>query len=391
MSTTVPNTNTTQLERGTAHPVGSTGHNLFNKDSHHNNTTNTMNSNQTSTFSKEGMHANTGAGDTYGHSDTIVKTGQYATGLENNTTSVPLRGTAHLPSAVSDKNQMATGHAGLTGHHAVGTGVAGTGVGAAHLPAGSAVPVVGGQQNVITGVNNVPTAGAQMQNTLPNAANRDGLVVNDGIGGPLGGAVILGGQCECLANGGACSHGAGQCVCRGCTSQATTVNPGINIGVSTAQYTAPAGSSGFGGGVNDRGTGIAGLVQPNPASQMAGHHTTGTGHHGTTAATTGTTHHGGLSGLFHHNKDNTTHTTGTDHHATTGHGLTGSHHTGTTTAATTGTGLTGATGMHHAARNVDGDGHHALGGSNIGTSNIGTTNAAGTNTMGTNTYTAPRI
>lgn len=192
MSATVPVNNvnnTTQLERGTAHPVGSTGHHLFNKDHHATNTTN-HSSNQ---FAKDNMNANTGAGDTYGHSDNIVKTGQYATGLENNTTAVPLRNTAHLPSSVSDSHNQATGHGtGLTGTHnagMVGTGL--NGAGATHLPAGSAVPVVGGQQNVITGVNNVPSAGPQLQNTAPNAVNRDGLVVNDGIGGPLGGAVIL--------------------------------------------------------------------------------------------------------------------------------------------------------------------------------------------------------
>jgi len=344
MSTTIPINNTTQLERGTAHPIGSTG---FNKtDSHHTNT----NTHNTSTFAKDGMHANTGAGDTYGHSDTIVKTGQYPTGIENNTTGVPLRTTAHLPSSVSDRNHQP---------HGAGLAAAATGAHAAHLPAGNAVPVVGGHQNVITGVNNVPTAGPQMQNTVPNAANRDGLVVNDGLGGPLGGAVILGGQCECLANGGACSHGAGKCVCRGCTSQATTVNPGINIGVSTAQYTAPAGTSGFGGGVADKGTGIAGLVQPNPV------------------VNTTNTHHG-LTG---------------NHHTTTGHGLTGSHHTGSNTAAAAGA-VAGASAMHHASRNVDGDGRHTLGsghhttGSNIiGTNTLGSnTNTVGTGLPGTNTY-----
>jgi len=73
---------------------------------------------------------------------------------------------------------------------------------------------------------------------------------------------VLGGQCECTRNGGVCSHGAGQCVCRGCTTRATTVNPGINIGISTNQYTAPVGTTGIGGGVADPGTGIAGQVRP---------------------------------------------------------------------------------------------------------------------------------
>jgi len=323
---TIPTNNATQLERGTAHPDAG-HHGLFHKtDASHSVNPTTNNLHQTSTFSKDGMHANTGAGDTYGHSDTIVKTGQYATGLENSTTNVPLRTTAHLPSSVSDSHHNAVGH-GLV-------------AGAAHQQAGAAVPIVGGHENVRTGVNNIPTAGPQIQNTIPNAANRDGLVVNDGLGGPLGGAVVLGGQCECLANGGACKHGAGACVCRGCTAQSTTVNPGINIGVSTAQYTAPAHTSGLGGGVGEHGTGIAGLVQPNTVNTTMAH---------TTAApVVGTT----------------------GHH----HGLTGSHHT-TSTAATTAaaTGLTGAA-MHHTGRNVDGDGHHALNHGNT----VGTDTHAGT-------------
>jgi len=147
----------------------------------------------------------------------------------------------------------------------VKTGGYTTGLEAAHgtaAPSGHAVPVTAYNQNVIGGtpITNQPTAGAQLQNTVPNAANRDGLVVNDGIGGARGGAAILGGQCECTMNGGHCAHGAGNCVCRGCTTKATTINPGINIGVSTTQYTAPAGTTGIGGGVMERGTGIAGLV-----------------------------------------------------------------------------------------------------------------------------------
>jgi len=111
-------------------------------------------------------------------------------------------------------------------------------------PAGHAVPVTAYNQSAVTGtqITNQPNAGAQLQNTVPNAANRDGLVVNDGIGGARGGAAILGGQGESEI------------------AKATTVNPGINIGVSTTQYTAPAGTSGIGGGVAERGTGIAGLV-----------------------------------------------------------------------------------------------------------------------------------
>lgn len=381
---TVPVNNTNQMERGTAHPIGSTGHHgLFHKSDNHNTTHPTTNT-STNQFAKEGMHANTGAGDTYGHSDTIVKTGQYATGLENNTTTVPLRNTAHLPSSVSGSHNQAV-------NQPINSGLTGT---AAHLPAGTAVPIVGGHENIRTGVNNVPTAGPQFQNTVPNAANRDGLVVNDGLGGPLGGAVVLGGQCECLANGGACSHGAGRCVCRGCTSQSTTVNPGINIGVSTAQYTAPAHTSGLGGGVGEHGTGIAGLVQPNALSQRAGnctciqkdgvckckngvctcsncksHSTSMTGHH----ADKPKEHHG----LFgHHSKDNTT------HHSTA------TNTAAATTAATTvpvtqhhNSGLSGM--MHHNSKNVDGDGHHAL--NNQGLNNqgiIGNTNTVGTDTHG---------
>lgn len=133
-------------------------------------------------------------------------------------------------------------------------------------PAGHAVPVTSYNQGVVAGgvpVTNVPTGGAQIQNTVPNAANRDGMVVNDGLGGARGGAAVLGAQCECTMNGGQCQHGAGACVCRGCTTKATTINPGINIGVSTTQYTAPAGTTGIGGGVAEYGTGIAGLMHTN--------------------------------------------------------------------------------------------------------------------------------
>lgn len=380
---TVPVTNvnnTTQLERGTAHPVGSSDgkHGLFHKSDNHHNTTHPVTTNTSTNYAKEGMHANTGAGDTYGHSDTIVKTGQYATGLENNTTTVPLRNTMHLPSSVSGSNNQVV-------NQPINSGLAGN---AAHLPAGAAVPVIGGHENLRTGVNNVPTAGPQIQNTVPNAANRDGLVVNDGLGGPLGGAVVLGGQCECLASGGACKHGAGACVCRGCTSQSTTVNPGINIGVSTAQYTAPAHTSGLGGGVGERGTGIAGLVHPNALS----------GHHADTHHTDKPhKEHHGLFGHHsdkdkHHDKhhDSTHHTTGvttvpattTVPVATTGSGLTNLHNT-----STTGTGLTG---MHHTARNVDGDGHHAI---NTGLNNQGIINqgVTGTNTYGTDTTGVRRV
>lgn len=106
----------------------------------------------------------------------------------------------------------------------------------------------------------VPVAAAH--HTIPSGANGDGLLVASNLGGPLGGSVVLGGQCECTRNGGKCGHGAGQCSCRGCTTAATSINPGINIGVSTHQYTAPVGTSGIGGGVADPGVGMSGVVNP---------------------------------------------------------------------------------------------------------------------------------
>jgi len=77
---------------------------------------------------------------------------------------------------------------------------------------------------------------------------------------------VLGGQCECTMNGGSCNHGQGKCICRGCTTRATTVHPGINLGMSTTQYTAPVTTTGIGGGVADPGVGIAGVVHPVNAS-----------------------------------------------------------------------------------------------------------------------------
>jgi len=157
-----------------------------------------------------GTHGHTGAGETSG-TDTLVKTGEYSTGLEAQ------------PGA---------------------------------YPTNTAVPIVGNSyQNRVSGVAGAPgVVGAP--------GSGDGLAVGSSIGGPLGGSVVLGGQCECTMNGGTCSHGAGKCVCRGCTTRATTVNPGINIGVSTTQYTAPVGTTGIGGGVADPGVGIAGRLQP---------------------------------------------------------------------------------------------------------------------------------
>jgi len=141
------------------------------------------------------------------------------------------------------------------------------------VPGGaSAVEVVGNSyQNRVSGVPNNPTVPLQApgtmgvggpSSTVGGAHNGDGLVVDNSLGGVFGSGVVLGGQCECLRNGGTCEHGAGQCVCRGCTTRATTVNPGVNIGISTTQYTAPAGTSGIGGGVTEPGVGIAGMVHP---------------------------------------------------------------------------------------------------------------------------------
>lgn len=99
------------------------------------------------------------------------------------------------------------------------------------------IPVVGdSHQNRIVGM--AGAAGpAPRVNAGPLHSGVSGAPV--GVGGSLGGAVVLGGQCECLMNGGTCSHGAGQCKCRGCATPATTVNPGQNIGVSdTVDHTA---------------------------------------------------------------------------------------------------------------------------------------------------------
>jgi hypothetical protein len=103
-------------------------------------------------------------------------------------------------------------------------------------------------------------ANAPVTHTQAGNNNSDGLALVSGLGGPLGGSVVLGGQCECTRNNGVCSHGAGKCMCRGCTAAATTINPGINIGVSTTQYTAPVGTSGLGGGVAESGTGMSGVM-----------------------------------------------------------------------------------------------------------------------------------
>jgi len=177
-------------------------------------TTTTTNTNNNTNRNMNTTHGHSGAGVTSG-TDDLVKTGNYSTGLE--------RGGNGYPS--------------------------------------NAVPIIGNtHQNRVSGVATVPgVAGGMMPG---NVGSGDGLVVNNGLGGPLGGSVVMGGQCECTMNGGSCQHGAGKCVCRGCTTRATTINPGINVGVSTTQYTAPVGTTGIAGGVTDPGVGIAGVVNP---------------------------------------------------------------------------------------------------------------------------------
>ena len=100
----------------------------------------------------------------------------------------------------------------------------------------------------------------QQQHTVPSGATGDGLVVDSNIGGPLGGSKVVGGRGDS-------------------NTDATSVNPGINIGVSTHQYTAPVGTSGIGGGVLDSGTGMAGVVHPtNPIGQPVSTKTANTTH-----------------------------------------------------------------------------------------------------------------
>ena len=107
------------------------------------------------------------------------------------------------------------------------------------------------QRRATTATTTTATATTTMpqpQHTVPSGATGDGLVVDSNIGGPLGGSKVVGGT--------------------GRTNDATSVNPGINIGVSTHQYTAPVGTSGIGGGVADPGVGMAGVVHPtNPIGQ----------------------------------------------------------------------------------------------------------------------------
>ena len=99
-----------------------------------------------------------------------------------------------------------------------------------------------------TTTTSAATAAPQVHHTVPSGVTGDGLVVDSNIGGPLSDASVRG--------------------ARSSASDATTLNPGINIGVSTHQYTAPVGTSGLGGGVGEKGTGMAGVVHgTNPLGQ----------------------------------------------------------------------------------------------------------------------------
>jgi len=207
---------------------------------HHHHPTTTTNTSTTTTTSN---NPNTNTNTTHGHtggpgvlgSEKLVKTGEYATGLESG----------------SSSGIYSTGGSGFS--------------------AASAVPVVGDSyQSRVSGVPNNSNMNYIPGNSMPGSIqptvsgynNNNGLVVDNSIGGALGSAVVLGGQCECTRNGGVCEHGDGKCICRGCTTRATTVNPGINVGISTNQYTAPVGTTGIGGGVADPGVGIAGMIHP---------------------------------------------------------------------------------------------------------------------------------
>jgi len=138
----------------------------------------------------------------------------HTTHTNTTTTGVPVHTTGHTTTTTTTHT---------TGAHPVAhttPGVVHTGpvahTGPVNGPASIAVPIVGdSHKNVVTGSNIAP--GVQQ------------------AGGPLGGGILLGGQCECLRNGGTCKHGAGQCNCRGCVTPDTTVNPGVNVGVSTGQ------------------------------------------------------------------------------------------------------------------------------------------------------------
>lgn len=124
------------------------------------------------------------------HNDGVVKTGDYVTGLE--------------------------------------PGIAGSALGP------TPIPVVGNShQNRIAGAPmTTGPAPAVNAGNLHTTAGTGGPAMA-GVSGPLGGGIVLGGQCECMRNGGACAHPSGQCPCRGCSTASTVVNPGMNLGVSS--------------------------------------------------------------------------------------------------------------------------------------------------------------
>lgn len=164
--------------------------------SHHHPQSHSTSTQSTGTDPNAPMMGRTGAEETAGN-DRVVKTGDYVTGLE--------------PAAA-----------------ALGP---------------TPVPVVGDSyQHRITGAPTpvgpiMPANAGPLHSTTTSATG--GLPAVAGQSGPLGGGVVLGGQCECLRNGGTCSHGIGQCNCRGCSTGATTVNPGLNVGVAdTVNHTA---------------------------------------------------------------------------------------------------------------------------------------------------------
>ena len=179
---------TTTTTTNAVDPAATGAHHSHHHGHHHNAAAKTADPHAHKPISNNAATGVTGAEDTTG-TDRIVKTGDYVTGLE---------------------------------HHAVNP---------------TPIPVVGNShQNRITGLPQ-ETGPAPRVNAGPLHTTAGGAPV--GVSGPLGGAVVLGGQCECLLNGGTCKHGAGQCRCRGCATPATTVNPGQNIGVSdTVDHTA---------------------------------------------------------------------------------------------------------------------------------------------------------
>jgi len=196
-TSTAPTTSTTsttghsqQHHHGHQHPHDTKG------AAAHPTTTGQSTSGTAGTNAKNTAVGVSGANETV-HNDGVVKTGDYVTGLEPG---------------------LANSNLGPT-----------------------PIPVVGNShQNRIAGapmtMGPAPAGNAGPLHTAPGAS---GFTAPVGVSGPLGGGVVLGGQCECLRNGGTCAHPAGQCLCRGCSTASTVVNPGMNIGVSnTVDHTA---------------------------------------------------------------------------------------------------------------------------------------------------------